>query len=83
MKAAVFYGKNDLRVEERDVPEIGRNDVLVRVHAGGICGTDVHIFCGDEGAAEYMYVRSAYSAGMYPHQNIVSADFGYISFLDS
>ena len=51
MKAAVFYGKNDLRVEERDVPEIGRNDVLVRVHACGICGTDVHIFCGDEGAA--------------------------------
>ncbi len=37
MKAAVFYGKNDLRVEERDVPEIGRNDVLVRVHACGIC----------------------------------------------
>ena len=51
MKAAVFYGKNDLRVEERDMPEIGRNDVLVRVHACGICGTDVHIFCGDEGAA--------------------------------
>lgn len=51
MKAAVFYGKNDLRVEERDVPEIGKNDVLVRVHACGICGTDVHIFCGDEGAA--------------------------------
>ena len=51
MKAAVFYGKNDLRVEERDMPEIGKNDVLVRVHACGICGTDVHIFCGDEGAA--------------------------------
>lgn len=51
MKAAVFYGKNDLRVEERNIPEIGRNDVLVRVHACGICGTDVHIFCGDEGAA--------------------------------
>lgn len=51
MKAAVFYGKNDLRVEERDIPEIGKNDVLVRVHACGICGTDVHIFCGDEGAA--------------------------------
>ena len=33
MKAAVFYGKNDLRVEERNIPEIGRNDVLVRVHA--------------------------------------------------
>lgn len=51
MKAAVFYGKNDLRVEERSIPEINENEVLVRVHACGICGTDVHIFCGDEGAA--------------------------------
>lgn len=51
MKAAVFYGKNDLRVEERAMPKIGKEDVLVCVHACGICGTDVHIFCGDEGAA--------------------------------
>lgn len=51
MKAAVFYGKNDLRVEERALPPIGKDEVLVRVHACGICGTDVHIFCGDQGAA--------------------------------
>lgn len=51
MKAAVFYGKNDLRVEERAIPEIGNDEVLIRIHACGICGTDVHIFCGDEGAA--------------------------------
>lgn len=51
MKAAVFYGKNDLSVEERPIPEIRPDEVLVRVHACGICGTDVHIFCGDEGAA--------------------------------
>ena len=51
MKAAVFYGKNDIRIEEREIPGIKQNEVLVRVHACGICGTDVHIFCGDEGAA--------------------------------
>ena len=51
MKAAVFYGKEDLRVEERAMPQIGDNEVLLRVHACGICGTDAHIFCGDEGAA--------------------------------
>ncbi len=51
MKSAVFYGKNDLRIEEKHLREIGKNDVLVRVHACGICGTDVHIFHGDEGAA--------------------------------
>lgn len=52
MKAAVFYGKEDLRVEELAMPEISSpDDVLVKIHACGICGTDMHIFDGDEGAA--------------------------------
>ena len=51
MKAAVFYQKNNLKVEERKIPEPGKGQVLVRVRACGVCGTDVHIFCGDEGAA--------------------------------
>ena len=51
MKAAVFYNKADLRVEELAVPAALPGEVLVRVHACGICGTDVHIFHGDEGAA--------------------------------
>lgn len=52
MKAAVFYGKNDLRVEEIPTPKAGPGQVLIRVHACGICGTDVHIYEGDEGAAK-------------------------------
>lgn len=51
MKAAVFYGKNDLRTEEIPIPEISEDEVLIRVRACGICGTDIHIFDGDEGAA--------------------------------
>lgn len=51
MKAAVFYGMNDLRVEERKIPEVIPGYVLVKVHACGICGTDMHIFDGAEGAA--------------------------------
>ena len=52
MKAAVFYGKHDLRIEniEKPVPKAG--EVVIRVKACGICGTDVHIFNGDEGAAK-------------------------------
>ena len=50
MKAAVFYGKEDLRIEELPIPEIkNADDVLLRVRACGVCGTDVHIFCGDGG----------------------------------
>lgn len=52
MKAAVFYGKHDLRIEDIPMPTVGDGEVLVKVHACGICGTDVHIFNGDEGAAK-------------------------------
>ncbi|MGN0182018.1 MAG: zinc-dependent alcohol dehydrogenase family protein [Candidatus Ornithomonoglobus sp.] len=51
MKSAVFYGKEDLRIEELEIPEVKSDEVLIKVHACGICGTDMHIFDGDEGAA--------------------------------
>lgn len=51
MKSAVFYGKEDLRTENLGVPEIKPDEVLIRVRACGVCGTDMHIFDGDEGAA--------------------------------
>ncbi|WP_438313802.1 zinc-dependent dehydrogenase [Candidatus Caldatribacterium sp. SIUC1] len=44
MRAAVFYGPGDLRIEDRPVPLIGKGDVLVKVEACAICGTDVRIF---------------------------------------
>jgi len=47
MKAAVFYGTGDLRIEERAVPQVGPGQVLVRVAACGICGTDRHIYHGE------------------------------------
>lgn len=52
MKSAVFYGKHDLRLEEYEMPVVGPEDVLIQVKACGVCGTDVHIYEGDKGAAE-------------------------------
>lgn len=52
MKSAIFYGKHNMKVEEIEMPKIGENDVLIKVMACGVCGTDVHIYEGDEGAAE-------------------------------
>ena len=52
MKAAVFYGKHDVRIEERPMPQVGPEEVLIQVKACGVCGTDVHIYQGDSGAAE-------------------------------
>lgn len=43
-KAAVFYGVNDIRIEELDVPKIGPNDVLIQIKAVGVCGSDVHFY---------------------------------------
>ena len=52
MKSAVFYGKHDLRVEDHEMPHTGPKDVLIQIKACGVCGTDVHIYEGDKGAAE-------------------------------
>jgi L-iditol 2-dehydrogenase len=41
MKAAVYRGKQDVRLETVPVPQIGRGEILVRVHTCGICGTDL------------------------------------------
>jgi L-iditol 2-dehydrogenase len=41
MKAVVYRGVNDVRVEELPVPEPGRGEMLVRVDACGICPTDL------------------------------------------
>ena len=41
MKAAVYRGVNDVRLEEVPVPKIGAGELLVRVHTCGICGTDL------------------------------------------
>jgi len=37
-----------LKVEEKDVPEIGDTEVLIKVKACGICGSDVHMAQSDE-----------------------------------
>jgi L-iditol 2-dehydrogenase len=41
MKTAVYYTNNDIRIEVRPKPEIKEGEILVRVKASGICGTDL------------------------------------------
>jgi len=41
MRVAVYHNNHDVRVEERPVPAIGPRELLVKVHASGICGSDV------------------------------------------
>ena len=41
MRVAVWYNNRDIRIEEMPVPRIGPGELLVRVLASGICGSDV------------------------------------------
>ncbi len=41
MKAGVYYGTGDIRIEDMPLPEIGDEEVLLQVKACGLCGTDL------------------------------------------
>ena len=41
MRAAVYRGPGILQIEEVPVPEVARGEMLVRVDACGVCGTDI------------------------------------------
>lgn len=49
MKALVYYGPQDMRVSEIENPKIKKDEVLVKVKACGICGSDVHGYLGITG----------------------------------
>jgi len=41
MQVAMYYNNNDVRIEKMPIPEIDDNEMLVKVKASGICGSDV------------------------------------------
>ena len=41
MRVAVYYNNKDICLEERPTPKIGAGELLIRIRASGICGTDV------------------------------------------
>lgn len=41
MRVAAWYNNKDVRLEEMPIPEIGPGEMLVRIEACGICGSDV------------------------------------------
>jgi L-iditol 2-dehydrogenase len=47
MKAQVFYEPLDMRLEERDIPEPADDQVLIRVKACGVCGSDIAYYWGE------------------------------------
>lgn len=56
MRAAIYYGKEDIRMEERDKPEIGVKDILVKNLCASICGTDVAVYTHGPGTGHRVTV---------------------------
>lgn len=52
MKAAYFLGNRTIETRPQSQPVPGEGQVLLRVAACGVCGTDVHIFAGGKGSAD-------------------------------
>ncbi|MDD4875965.1 MAG: zinc-binding dehydrogenase [Dehalococcoidales bacterium] len=62
MKAAVFYGPNDLRVEEVSDPKLQPDGIIVKVKTCGVCGTDLHAYKGKRPAAAGSIMGHEFSA---------------------
>ena len=63
MKAAVYRGPKDLRVEEVRRPSTGPKDVLLRVDRVGVCGSDLHVYrTGQFGTGPGMIMGHEFSA---------------------
>ena len=41
MRVAMWYNNNDVRIEEVETPRIDPGELLVKIEASGICGSDV------------------------------------------
>ncbi len=71
MKIARYYGRGDIRIEEMPVPDVGRGEILLRIRASGVCGSDVMhwyragrgpVVLGHEVAGEVVAVGEGVSA---------------------
>jgi threonine dehydrogenase-like Zn-dependent dehydrogenase len=47
LKAAVYHGPHNIKIEQVPEPKVKVNRVLVHFKAGSICGTDMHLYRGD------------------------------------
>jgi L-gulonate 5-dehydrogenase len=63
MKAVYVKEPKSLDIAEIPIPQAGRGEVLVRVRAAGICGSDMHIYHGTNPLAEYPRVIGHEFAG--------------------
>ncbi|GAB2510256.1 zinc-dependent alcohol dehydrogenase family protein [Paramicrobacterium agarici] len=64
MRAIVFEDAHNLALKEVDAPEPGANDVVLKVAAVGICGTDTHVFDGEFEGTVYPLIPGHEATGV-------------------
>ena len=72
MKAAIYYGKEYIEIEEIDYPTLGDNDIIIKNIRSSICGTDVAVFNHGTGTGHRIEV-----GGEFGHETVsVIAEVG-------
>ncbi|GAB4328901.1 MAG: zinc-dependent alcohol dehydrogenase family protein [Promethearchaeota archaeon] len=74
MIGAKFFGKHDVRVDHYPEPEPGPRDVMVRVRASGVCGTDVHVYEGEVPLAKFPVIPGHEFCGVVERVGATVAD---------
>ncbi|WP_416139208.1 zinc-dependent alcohol dehydrogenase family protein [Halomonas sp. HK25] len=64
MKAIVFFGEKKLGVVEYPDPIPGPNDVIVKIKASGMCGTDLHQYRGDSRSEDQLIIAGHEPCGV-------------------
>ncbi|MEM1061197.1 MAG: galactitol-1-phosphate 5-dehydrogenase [Planctomycetota bacterium] len=85
MKALLLTGERELEVTDFPDPELGPRDVLVRVNACGICGSDVHGYDGSTGRRRPPLVMGHEAAGTVAElgRDVVGLSVGQAVTFDS
>lgn len=82
MLSVICESPGVLRVQQRDVPAREKGEVLLRVSRVGICGTDLHIFTGNQPYLEYPRVMghelSAVVVEAEPESGLAAGDGVYV-----
>jgi len=64
MRAIVFEDRNVVTLQDRPTPKPKADEVLIEVHASGICGTDFEVLHGNYGSSAYPVVPGHEYAGL-------------------
>src|SRR5439155_1213757 len=81
MRAAMYYANDDVRIVELPKPRIGPGEILVRVKASGICGSDVMEWYRKPKAPLACVIRGQRLAGFRPGSTLLVLGSGVAGLL--